>query len=166
MASFTSPDIRNYYVGKGVAAFTVTGGSSVDLGNCPKLELTPKPEKLEHWSHRVGTRFLDDAIVVAKSAELMVTLDEWTYTNLQLALLGSLSGSTNNILDLANLTGQLVFTGTNDVGPKKIMTLPNVILFPNAKIDLIGEQWGELELQGLVLGDPTTGSFGTFDDAS
>ena len=166
MASFTSPDIRNYTVGKGVGTWTATGGSSVDLGNIPKFEFTPKPEKLEHWSHRVGTRFLDAAVVVAKSGELMVTFDEWTYENLQLALLGSLSGSTNNILDLANFTGQLVFTGTNDVGPKKIWTFPTVILFPTSKIDLISEGYAELEMQGLVTGDPTTGSFGTVADVS
>ena len=164
--SQTSPNILNYLVGKGVCTWQPQGSGTVyDLGNSPRFEVTPKVQKLDHWSHRLGTRFKDLAVALTKEAEIVITLDEFSYENLSLAFMGSISGTTVNILDLANLQGQLVFTGTNNVGPRKLITLPNVVMFPNGKVDFISNEWGEIELQGELLGDPVSGSFGTIVDA-
>lgn len=165
MPSYDSPNILNYRVGKGVPSWQPIGTTGFnDLGNSARIEFTPRATPLAHWSHRKGTRFKDDAIVVTKEGELLLTLDEWSYLNLELALLGSRSGNTVNILDLSNLKGTLQFVDAQDVGPRKIWTFPTVILFPNAKLDLISNEYGEIELQGQVMGDPTTGSFGTVAD--
>jgi len=62
----------------------------------------------------------------------------------------------------------LVFTGTNDIGPKVVITLPLVQFGPSGALGFIQDEWGQIELEGDVLADPVTGSFGTLvhpDDA-
>lgn len=61
----------------------------------------------------------------------------------------------------SQILGELVFTGTNDIGPKVVITLPLVQFGPSAAIGFIQDEWGQLELTGDVLADPDTGSFGT-----
>jgi hypothetical protein len=63
----------------------------------------------------------------------------------------------------SQIIGELVFTGTNDIGPKVVITLPLVQFGPSAAIGFIQDEWGQLELTGDVLADPTTGSFGTLE---
>src|SRR6185436_10719651 len=68
----------------------------------------------------------------------------------------------------SQIIGELVFTGTNDIGPQVIITLPVVQFGPSGAIGFIQDDWGQLELTGDVLADTTTGSFGTIthpDDA-
>jgi hypothetical protein len=60
-----------------------------------------------------------------------------------------------------DLRGQLVFTGSPNIGPHLIITLPNVELAPAAAMAFIGDTYGLMELTGEVLADPVTGSFGT-----
>jgi hypothetical protein len=164
--SQTSPNIENYIIGKGVVTWQLQGTTPViDLGNCQRFEMTPKVDKLPHWNQRLGTRFKDLIVPVTKEMELVMSLDEWSYENLILALYGTLSGTTNNILDQPQLIGQIVFTGSTNVGPRKLVTLPTVALFSNGKLDLISNEWAELEVSGEVMGNPGSGVFGTMVDA-
>lgn len=166
MASQPSPSILNYYIGKGVISWQPVGGGSYrDLGNCPRFEFDPKVTRLAHYSARLGTKFKDDERITVKEPEVTLLLDEWTQDNLALALIGSMVGSTVNIFDQADVRGSLKFVGSNDVGPKKIIILPTVVLTPNGRLNLIEDGYGQIELSGPVLGDPGTGSFGTIEDA-
>lgn len=69
--------------------------------------------------------------------------------------------ATLNIGLHTQVTGAVVFTATTDIGPRVVITLPNVQFAPSGAIGFIQDDWGQLELTGEVLADPTTGSFGT-----
>lgn len=164
MPSQPSPNVLNYYVGKGTVVFTPDGGGPLTLGNAPKFEFDPKNTRLPHYSSQVGIKFKDFEVVQVKEPEFTLMLDEWTLDNLSIALMGSLSGSTMQIMDQAQVSGQLVFTGTNLVGPKKRVTLPKMAIFPTGKLGFIDDGYGQIEIVGPVYGDPNTGSFGTIED--
>lgn len=66
------------------------------------------------------------------------------------------------ILQVDQLLGEVGFTGTNSVGAKLQITLPKVLISPSKALSMIGDGWGEIELDGEVLVDITTGSFGQF----
>jgi len=79
-----------------------------------------------------------------------------------------MAASTLNIGLQSQIEGELVFTGTNDIGPKLVITLPLVQFGPSGALGFIQDEWGQIELEGDVLADPVTGSFGTVlhpDDA-
>lgn len=166
MSSQPSPNIVNYYIGTGVVTWTPQGSAqAVDLGNCPRFEFTPKVTTISHYSSRLGRKFKDDMRITVMEPTVAFTLDEWNQANLALLLIGSQSGQTVNLMDLADVRGQLVFTGANLVGPKKQITLPLVVLSPSGKLDMINAgAYGEIEIMGECLGNPTTGSFGTIVD--
>jgi len=76
--------------------------------------------------------------------------------------------ATLNIGLQSQISGELVFTGTNDIGPKVVITLPKVQFGPSGALGFIQDEWGVIELEGDVLADEVTGSFGTLvhpDDA-
>lgn len=160
----TSPSTLNYFIGKGTISFTATGGSARDLGNAPEVELTPAIEKLDHFSSRSGVRSKDRTIVLEKTLTLRIVLDEITADNLALLLLGGTVDTTNTftIYENSEITGSLVFTGTNDVGNQVTMTLPNVSFTPTGSLNLISDEWGQIELTAdVLLDDSTVPTFGT-----
>jgi hypothetical protein len=69
--------------------------------------------------------------------------------------------ATINIGTAPDMRGELVFTGSPNIGPHLVITLPNVELAPSAAMNFIGDAYGLMELTGEVLADPVTGSFGT-----
>jgi hypothetical protein len=83
----TSPNITNYYIGKGAVLVTPSGSAQFNVGMVSKFEITPKPEILKHYATNLGTKFLDLAIVKVKELALNMTLDEFTLANLNIALL-------------------------------------------------------------------------------
>jgi hypothetical protein len=67
-----------------------------------------------------------------------------------------------------DVNGELIFTGSNTYGPNVVITLPLVQFAPSAPVGFIGDEYALMELEGEVLADPATGSFGTLvhpDDA-
>jgi hypothetical protein len=88
-AGVASPNVANYYVGKGVVSWEPQGGGGFqDLGNVAKFEFTPEVKLLDHFSARLGTKVKDLSVVLEKSAKVSLTMDEWTLANLQIALMG------------------------------------------------------------------------------
>jgi hypothetical protein len=176
--SLTSPNVDNYYVGKGIlsvkfAAFSAPGGSPidnadsdyVDMGNVTSLEFTPKVTKLDHYSSRTGTKKKDRTVATVLEAELKLVAEEWTARNLQMALLATLTDS-GGVINLDILQEPLKacaikFVGTNDVGPQWSFEFPICRLMPSAALNPISDEWGKIELTADVLADPTTGHFGT-----
>ena len=74
--------------------------------------------------------------------------------------------ATINIGASPNVEGTLKFVGQNDIGPKIEMTLTSVQFGPASAINLIGDEYGLIELVGRVL--MVDGNFGTVthpDDA-
>lgn len=85
----TSPLVDAYYIGKGIVSIQLEDDVAYrDLGNVPVFEFEPDITTLPHYSARYGVRSKDLEVVQEMSANLNLTLDEWTYENLMLAFMG------------------------------------------------------------------------------
>ena len=166
--SATSPNVDNYFVGKGIVKFMVEGGTDyVDLGNCPEVEYTANIDKLDHFSSMAGLRIKDRSIIREASATLRIVMEELTPHNLALMLMGEVTDpvapateTTISIFTLSEIKGALRFVGQNSVGAKVQWDWPNISFTPSGSINLITEEWGSMEITAEVLAD-ATGVFGT-----
>lgn len=165
----TSPNTLNYFIGKGIVKFTPTSGAERDLGNAPELELTPTIEKLDHFSSRSGVRNKDRSVVIEKGMTLRIVLEEITAENLAMLLLGTVDTASDGtksfrIFEKTEITGSVAFTGTNDVGNKVNIALPNVSFGPSGSFNPISDEWGQIEITGEILATEYTdgtSDFGT-----
>ena len=84
-----SPLVSQYYIGKGIVSVKLEGDLDYrDVGNCPTFEFTPNITTLPHFSSRLGVRVKDLEVITEKTGSLNMVLDEFTYDNLMLTLLG------------------------------------------------------------------------------
>lgn len=162
--SATSPNVDNYFIGKGIVKFKKTGDVDYrDLGNCPEVEFTPSIETKDHFSSRSGTQTKDRKVVMQKSATLRIVMEEMTPDNLALILMGDVTPSSPefviDILSLSEITGAARFVGQNDIGARVQYDWPNVSITPSGSLNLIGDDWGSMEITADVLAD-VNGSFG------
>jgi hypothetical protein len=161
----TSPSPLNYYFGAGDVYFTPTGGTERHVGNVPSLRLEPKIEKKEHFSSMTGTRTKDDQVIVSRSGTLTMTLDEITLENLQIALFGGpiVAGPPREfpLFGVAEVTGAIRFTGTNEKGNKFQAEILKVTFEPGA-FDFISDDYASIELTAEVLA--VGGAFGTITE--
>jgi hypothetical protein len=163
-ANNISPNVDNYFVGKGMVSIMPEGGSAfIDLGDVPTFEFTASVVKLEHFSSRAGIKVKDRSIVVEKSATVHMVMEEFTANNLVIALLGTLDSSgdvhTIDILSQGAYVAAVKFEGTNDVGARWTFNFPRVEFTPSKAISLIDDKWGQLEVTGDVV--VVNNSFGT-----
>lgn len=161
----TSPNIENYFVGKGIVKISTDDGATYrDIGNVPEFEFTPELDKLEHFSSRTGVRTKDRTIVREKSATIRIVMEEMTADNLGLVLLGAVTGASSpysiDIFSLSEVNVAVRFIGQNDVGAKIQLDFPNVSLQPSGSFTPISDEWGQMEISGEVLAD-VNGVFGT-----
>ncbi len=163
---FPSPNVENYFIGKGIVYFKDVGDSDsafTPIGNVPKFEFTPKPEIIKHYSSMAPTKVLELIGVKSKEAELAISVDELTPDNMLIALLGELNSAGQiEILEAPSIYRAVRLIGTNDFGAQMQWDLFNVFFDASKAIGLIDDNWGELPLTGLCLrlGDISTGSFG------
>lgn len=88
--TLVSPLTSQYYVGKGIVSVWLSSDVAYrDIGNVPVFEFVPNITVLSHYSSRLGIRSKDLEVIHEKQATLNMHLDEWTYQNLMLALLGT-----------------------------------------------------------------------------
>jgi hypothetical protein len=88
--TLVSPLVDQYYIGKGVVEIqTETDVAYRDIGNVPTFEFTPAVTTLTHYSSRHGVKVKDLEVINEKAASLNIVMDEFTYENLKLALLGT-----------------------------------------------------------------------------
>jgi len=84
-----SPLVDMYYIGKGVVSVMIEPDVAYrDIGNVPTFEFTPDITTLPHFSSRYGVRAKDLEVVTEKNASLNIVMDEFTYDNLMLTLMG------------------------------------------------------------------------------
>lgn len=150
-------DPLQYYIGKGVVSWTPAGGTKRDLGNVPTFEFSPNLEKLEHKSSRTGVSTTDRTIILSKGGTVRIVLEEWTAENLAMALLGTNTAGTIDIFSVNSASGELEFVSANEVGPTITLTFHNVTFNPSGTFGFIGDEWGQLELEGDV-GVATSGA--------
>lgn len=165
--SQTSPNVENYYIGKGKVFIKLsTDADWVDIGNVPEFEYTPNLDKLDHFSSRAGVRSKDKSVVREKAATIRMVMEEWTARNLSMALMGAVDDSqptavTIDILSLNSITAAIKFEGANEVGPKWNFEFPNVEFTPTSSLNPISDEWGQIEVTGDILFDDATQSWGT-----
>lgn len=168
-ASANSPNVDNYYIGKGNVYFTPDGGVERHMGNVPEFVFTPELETLEHFSSMAGTRTKDFEIILEKKGTVKITLEELTPDNVALAVLGTVDmdavgGPEVEIFSESKIAGRIRFVGTNDYGAKMNVTLYNVQFTPQADLSLISDELGNIELEGSATPDQklgaTNGKFG------
>lgn len=160
-----SPDIRNYFIGKGQVWFKKDGESTYrHLGNVPEFEFTPEIETLEHFSSMEGVRSRDRTVTLSKSGTLRILAEEWTAKNLAIAVLGEVTPQTDGtevieIFSETAISGAIRLIGTNDVGSRFTWDLNKVDFIPGSSVSPISDEWGQLELTGECAA--VNGSFGT-----
>ena len=77
--SLTSPNIGNYYIGKGEVSIKLLGESQYTaVGNCPTFEFTAKVTQLDHYSSMTGVKVKDFTAVTEISGTLTMVLEEFT----------------------------------------------------------------------------------------
>src|ERR1017187_7527001 len=166
--SLISPNIGNYYIGKGIVSIKLLGENAfIDCGNVPQFEFLAKVTQLDHFSSRTGVRVKDFTAVIEIAGSLTMQLEELTARNMGFALLGLPTGGpspTPDTIDIFSnpvIYGAVKFVGTNDIGPIWTVNFPLVKLSPNKALSLIGNTWGTIDLEGDVLYDQASGTFGT-----
>jgi hypothetical protein len=166
--SLVSPNIGNYYIGKGECSIKLLGESTyTSCGNCPTFEFTAKVTQLDHYSSMTGVKVKDFTAVTEISGSLAMVLEEFTARNMGFALLGLPTGGPSPTPDTIEIFadpviyGAVQFIGANDIGPVWTTTFPLVSLKPNKALALIGNTWGTIDLSGDVLYDRVSGGFGT-----
>lgn len=160
-----SPNVLNYFIGKGLVEIKVSGEDWRRVGNVPTFEFTPEIEKLDHFSSMEGTRTKDRSVVLEKKGTLRIVMEEWTAENLRLALLANAaveqSGGDQEleIFSESEIVAEVRLIGTNDVGARFVWHFLSVSFIPSAAISPISDEWGQLEITGDVA--TSGGSFGT-----
>lgn len=166
--SLTSPNIGNYYIGRGSVYIQLLGESEyTPCGNAPQFEFMAKVTQLDHYSSMTGVKVKDFTAVTEISGELTMVLEEFTARNMGFALLGLPTGGPSPTPDTIDIFadpviyGSVQFIGANDVGPQWTTTFPLVSIKPSKAVAFIGNTYGTVELKGDVLYDRLTGGFGT-----
>lgn len=169
-ATNTSPNVLNYYSGRGIVKWKALGASVYrDVGNVPTFEYNANVTRMEHFSMRAGIRSRDANFIAQRTAALRIIMDEFTADNMALHLIGSAIVSAVpatdhyeykiSVGDLDELEGAVRFVGTNTIGPRLQMDIGDVVFAPGAALNLLQEQFGNIEISGDVNADPTTSKF-------
>lgn len=165
MTALTHPSPEFYSITKGELKWTPTGGSQRSLGNCSEIELTPETTKLDHYSSMSGIKSKDKSVVTETMLTIRIVMEEMSAENLKLLLMGGSITTAQNgdktfeVLDVSEITGALAFTGSNTVGSQIDFSFPKVSFTPSGSLNMISEEWNQVEITGEVLLD--NGSFGT-----
>jgi hypothetical protein len=165
MSGYGSPDVGNYAIGKGFVLFQPEDAATFyHVGNVPSLTITPKITTLEHQSSMSGTRTKDQTIVLEKSADIKMQMEEITAQNIALLMLGDVditdpTAPLVNIFSKSSIAGALRFYATNDVGPRWFADLKRVVFNPSGAFDPIGDKYMTMEVTGTL--ESVDGAFGT-----
>lgn len=163
-----SPNTGNYRIGKGALWFDKDAtGTYRHMGNATSIEFTAKIETLEHFSQMEGVKSKDEEIVLSAGGTIKVVLDEWTPANLQLALVGTVDegasgGPTVQIMDQDFIEGAVKFISNNAKGPRVNAYYHRVKFKPSASLNMISDEWGQIEVEGEVLVSQTAPNVGKF----
>jgi hypothetical protein len=164
----TAPDVGNLAVGKGFILFKPEDASEFfHVGNVPTFTVSVKATQLDHYSSMAGSRVKDLSIVIEKSGEVKMDLEELTAQNIALLMMGDVGddgGTPPNlqvqIFSRDSLIGELKFYATNTVGPRWYVDLLSVNLIPSGDFNPIQDNtFAKLPITGSI--QSIDGVFGT-----
>ena len=161
-----SPNVQNYHIGKGIVSFKEAGASTfTDLGNAPSFIYTPNVEKKEHFSSREGVKTKDFTAITQVGATVKFTLDEITGENLSFFALAEQGADSDGNITLSGLsktefTGEIMVTGTNDIG-QQVDFVATVSFVPSGDFSFITaeDDFTTIEIEAEVQKD-ANGFFG------
>lgn len=166
--TLTSPNTGNYRVGKGSVWFKREGEVTYrHMGNAQSLEFTPSIDTLPHFSQMEGTKSKDDEVVLTRGGTIKMVLEEWTPDNMAIALLGDVDegasgGPTVEIMSTDAVKGAVKFLSNNDIGPRWNYYYHNVSFVPKNALNVISDEWGQIEVDGEILVSQTAPYVGKF----
>jgi hypothetical protein len=153
---YLSPDVDNYTMPTGELYFTREGQTEeVHMGNASKVELNLDVKLAQHYSSMGGIRRKDKTVVTEAEATFKATLDEWTPTNIALALLADTTSNTEEdaVLEIgaAELVyGSIRFSAKNDIGRRVNYVLPSVAIKPGKALALVDDGFSVIDIEGDV----------------
>lgn len=162
--TMVSPQTKWYLLGKGFILIKPDGEDNYyHAGNCPAFSIKPSADVLEHFSSMEGIAEKDDTVIRQKSGEVKMTLEEYTARNISLLMLGDVDEDdygveTIELFSATSKTCSIIFYATNQKGPRWKVTLPKVTFNPSNELQLIGTEYGKMELTGSW--ETSDGSFG------
>lgn len=168
-ASLESNSLDNLRIGKGILSFKRTGENEFrDLGEVPEAELALTIDKLDYFSSRSGVRSKVKSVTLEQSGTLRFIMNSISPANMALFFLGgditenNISQPTFDIMDEEEITGEIMFHGTNQVGPRYDVHLHSVQISPTGSINLIdADTWSGVEVTAEILRSSSTQKFGT-----
>ena len=154
-------NINNYTIGKGIVSIKnpFDTGAYVEVGNVSKFAFKPELEVKEHYDFQAPVKTLDKKVPILAKGSLTLTMDEITSDNLALVVFGTNGGGTVSLLTATVAEVAVKIVGTGAIGNKYSWEFLRVFMQPQNEIQLISDDWMELELTGEVL--RTGGVFGT-----
>src|ERR1019366_6658005 len=98
--SLSSPNIGNYYIGRGLVSIQLLGETQfTPCGNSPQFEFMAKVTSLDHFSSMTGVKVKDFTAVTEISGSLTMVLEEFTARNMGLAMLGLPSSTGSSAME-------------------------------------------------------------------
>lgn len=160
----TPPNVDNLSLFKGIIKWMANGEASYrDLGEVSAFTTSMDAETLNYLSRRHSSRIPVKTVTLGRTMTVAFTMSELAVENLQMALAGDSSGSPAvvSIGTASEVRGALRFIGTNEVGPAYQVDLYDVIINPTGDLAwLTDNDWTEMQMQGTVMANTATGSFG------
>src|SRR6266403_2937641 len=152
-----SPDTGNLLIGKGFCLFKPVGAAAFyHIGNVPALSLTPKTTLLDHFSAMAGTKTKDLTVVLDKTMEMKMDMEEFTANNLAMLMLGTVDNTNPtapvvNLFATSSLSGHFQFYAANDVGPRWYVDIPSITFNPSGDFSPISDaKFAVMSVTGTV----------------
>lgn len=150
----TSPDIANYFIGKGnVYTKPVDGDDSLyaHMGNAPRFTVSPSHDMLEHFTDEGGVLIMDDVQLRQRAASVSIAAEEFTPQNLAIALGAVDAGGGVYRVATGFVQRAVKLVGSNEKGAKVQVFLPRVLFVAQGDIDFISETYASLPLSGSAM---------------
>lgn len=159
-----SPNVENLSLLKGIVKFMPRGDNTYhDLGECLSLTTNMTVDVLRYQSRRHSTRIPVKTVTLGKTLAVAITMSEFSQRNREMWMMGETSGSPaiTTIGTLDEVRGALRYLGENEVGIAMQLDLYDVSLRPNGDLQWLADNdWSEMQMNGDVNADQTTGNFG------
>ena len=153
-------NVSNYTIGKGVLYVAEWSGTTppsegdyVDIGNCPRMEVEPKVEKLPHYSSRSEFKQKDLDPVIQTECTITFDLDEVSDHNLNMFVMGTRSGSTILGLQDTSNTYAVKFVENNPVGKNRTHRFWKCSISPASAMPLISDDYKVMSYSAECLAD-------------
>ena len=156
-----SPSTELLTLGKGIVSVAEWSGGAPgtfrDVGNAPEFNVELVVETLDHFSSRSGARKKDKQAIIERGYKLAWNLDEMGKKNLEMYVMGTISGRTLHGLSDAGVAREYAvrFVSDNPEGPDARWEFWKCKIKPGGAVSLISDEWMGLPFAAEGLADDT-----------